>query len=227
MSQCFMSLESFKMREQSRQRNTKIDINGRIMACTMDNIPLPTTFEEYKNSVQMKHKGNVLQYKKNQTPLSKTQIYSKKVQNLWTNHKKSWASQSDKYTFPNTSSLLRVGTTLTANPAACPLVPPTPSPILNIPPYIYTTPPVDTYEIPPTIGPITNINPEPVTQPTIPPPTCAYVDNGTLVCTKVVDPITGEVVLTTYNQQCYPNSDSDVPGIGILCWREGDQTSYN
>jgi hypothetical protein len=227
MSQCFILYEAYKRREQEKQRNTNIDITGRAMACNMEDIIFPTTFEEYKNSIQMKKKGNVLQYKKNQTPLSQTQIYSKKVKNLWTNRKKSWASQSDQYTFPNTSSLLRVGTTLVHSSSSCAIVSNSTSPILEIPSYAYTTPPVDSENIPDTIGPITNENQEPVTQPINPPPSCTYVDNGVLICTKVVDPLTGEVILNTYTQKCYPTSDSDVPGIGVLCWTEGEQTSFN
>lgn len=222
MSSCFYSLDT----PNRPIRNTSIDIIGRATSCTLSDIPFPTTFEEYKNSNLMRHKGNVLQYKKNQNPLSQKQIYSRKIQKLWTNHNKSWASQTDQYTFPNTSSLLRVGSVLKPSATPCNPFVNTSSSVLNIPPYNYDTPPVNTNNIPPIVTPIENENVQPVTQPKQE-SQCVYVDGGTLVCTKVVDPISGNVILTTHTLQCYPTTDSNVPGMGVLCWKEGEPTSYN
>jgi hypothetical protein len=53
-------------------------------------------------------KGNILQYKKNSSNLTKQQRYSQIAKGLWTNRTKSWASQTQTSTNPNTSSLLRV-----------------------------------------------------------------------------------------------------------------------
>jgi hypothetical protein len=54
------------------------------------------------------NKGNVLQYKKNSSHLTKNQRYSQIAKGLWTNRTKTWATQSDIYTNPNTTSLKRV-----------------------------------------------------------------------------------------------------------------------
>lgn len=52
-------------------------------------------------------KGNILQYKKNSSNLTKNQRYTQIAKKMWTN-KKTWATQSDTYSNPNTCSLLRV-----------------------------------------------------------------------------------------------------------------------
>lgn len=54
-------------------------------------------------------KGNVLQYKKNSSQLTKKQKYSQIAKGLWANRTKTWATQSDIYTNPNTTGLKRVG----------------------------------------------------------------------------------------------------------------------
>jgi len=56
-------------------------------------------------------KGNVLQYKKNSSNLTKNQRYSKIATGKWTNRTKNWATQSQTYTNPNTNFLKRTGTT--------------------------------------------------------------------------------------------------------------------
>lgn len=57
---------------------------------------------------QMLLKGNILQYKKNSANLTKNQRYSKIAKGQWTNRTKTWATQSQTYSNPNTSNLLRV-----------------------------------------------------------------------------------------------------------------------
>ena len=57
---------------------------------------------------QMLLKGNILQYKKNSSNLTKNQRYSKIAKGQWTNRTKTWATQSQTYSNPNTSNLLRV-----------------------------------------------------------------------------------------------------------------------
>lgn len=57
---------------------------------------------------QMLIKGNVLQYKKNSSSLTKKQRYSQICKGAWTNRTKNYATQSQTYTNPNTNSLLRV-----------------------------------------------------------------------------------------------------------------------
>jgi len=64
--------------------------------------------QDYQYDKKMLLKGNILQYKKNSSNLTKQQRYSQIAKGLWTNRTKSWASQSETSTNPNTSSLLRV-----------------------------------------------------------------------------------------------------------------------
>jgi hypothetical protein len=61
--------------------------------------------EEERKQIQ---KGNVLQYKKNSSNLTKNQRYSQIAKGLWTNRTRTWATQSDTYTNPNMTSLKRV-----------------------------------------------------------------------------------------------------------------------
>lgn len=57
---------------------------------------------------QMLLKGNILQYKKNSSSLTKKQRYTQIAKGMWINRTKTWATQSDTYTNPNMTSLLRV-----------------------------------------------------------------------------------------------------------------------
>ena len=61
-----------------------------------------------ERDMQMLLIGNILQYKKNSSNLTKNQRYSKIVKGQWTNRTKTWATQSQTYSNPNTSNLLRV-----------------------------------------------------------------------------------------------------------------------
>ena len=61
---------------------------------------------------QMLLKGNILQYKKNSSDLTKKQRYAQIAKGLWTNRTTTWATQSVSYTNPNTTSLQRVNFTI-------------------------------------------------------------------------------------------------------------------
>ena len=61
---------------------------------------------------QMLLKGNILQYKKNSSNLTKKQRYTQIAKGMWTNRTKTWATQSDTYTNPNMTSLLRVNSSV-------------------------------------------------------------------------------------------------------------------
>jgi len=218
---------------------------GRAYRCSFQDIPFPTTLEEFQNSPQMKNKGNILQYKKNQNPLSKSQIYSRKVRGEWTNNKKTYASQTEKLASPNTGSLLRVGGTLisvggdpTSTNTYCIYNPDTfpsnqPSEVVDIPEYAYDTPPIDIVVPPPPIGDITadTFDPPPVDPEE--PENYVAPSGGVLLCNTTVIPtcditIDGQVVVNkTTNIQCYPSDTSDVPGMQLLCWDEGEQTWYD
>jgi hypothetical protein len=137
----------------------------------------------YYYDVQMINKGNVLQYKKNSSSLTKNQRYSQIAKGMWTNRTKTWATQSDTYTNPNMTSLRRVNFTVITLPVG----------VLN------------------PFGCPTNI----------------YQNGGNLVCNQVVNPCTNQVIETTFVPNCYPSSDSDVPGkIQPLCWNSRFQTWY-
>ena len=82
--------------------------------------------ESYLRSAML-NKGNILQYKKNSSNLTKQQRYSQIAKGLWTNRNTTWATQSTRgYTNPNNKSLQRVNSiniTLdgvpTTNPVTC------------------------------------------------------------------------------------------------------------
>jgi hypothetical protein len=61
-------------------------------------------------------KGNILQYKKNSSNLTKKQKYTQICKGMWTNRTKSYATQTQTYTNPNTSSLLQVNYTSVPSP---------------------------------------------------------------------------------------------------------------
>lgn len=79
---------------------------------------------------QMLLKGNILQYKKNSSNLTKKQRYTQIAKGMWTNRTKTWATQSDTYSNPNMTSLLRVNSSVLdpsnntfssrSNPFGCP-----------------------------------------------------------------------------------------------------------
>jgi hypothetical protein len=101
---------------------------------------------------------------------------------MWTNRTKTWASQSQTSTNPNTNSLLRVA-------------------------YVETS-------IPNSLDPFncTNTN---------------IKDGGKLIGNTVVNPCSGDVILRTKTENCYPTTDSNVPGtIQNLCWNDRIQTWY-
>jgi len=53
------------------------------------------------------NKGNILQYKDNSANITKSQKYSQIARGAWT-RKKTWATQTQSYTNPNTNSLQRI-----------------------------------------------------------------------------------------------------------------------
>ena len=146
------------------------------------------------------NKGNVLQYKKNSTQLTKKQRYAQIAKGLWTNRTKSWATQTDTYTNPNVTSLKRVGY------IEYPRNDITPGSPANLSgPYV-------------PVGVLT----DPFNCPDL-----TFKDGGNLVCGVYQNPCTGEVVDKTYAPKYYPTTDSDVPGpIQQLYWDPRLQTWY-
>lgn len=144
------------------------------------------------------YKGNILQYKANSSRLTKNQKYSQISKGLWCNRTKVYATQSQTYTNPNTTSLKRVNAVNIPYPNQIPGFP------NNISgPYQYNvTNPFDCS---------TNF----------------IQDGGNLVCNAYVNPCTGDVIKNVSQQQCFPTYCSDVPGEIIdLCWNPKIQTWF-
>jgi hypothetical protein len=143
-------------------------------------------------------KGNVLQYKKNSSNLTKQQKYSQIAKGYWTSRRKCFASQTQTYTNPNTASFKRINS----------INIPFPNNIVGAPNNIS--------------GPFQYDVPNPFGCPTT-----SLEDGGTLLGTTYVNPCTNEVIRKTFVQNCNPTSDSDVPGpIETLCWDPSVATWY-
>jgi hypothetical protein len=179
-------------------------------------------------------KGNVLQYKKNSSNLTKNQRYSQIARGLWTNRTKSWATQGVSFTDPNTSSLKRVNyQTAEINNTNL-----TPTQSVSCPtfsnPSFYSLPSTSTATNTnqPIIPPV--ITTTPAQSPIIPvvstgPATTSVIipDGGNLVCNISENFCTGEIYQITTTRDCYPSTDSDVPGpFTLLCWNDGLPTYY-
>jgi len=169
--------------------------NSSLVYVPLSNEYMPQADANYKT--QMYVKGNVLQYKKNSSSLTKQQKYSLISKGMWVG-KKSYATQSETYTNPNTTSLLRV------NYSNIPF----PNVIVGYPNNI--SGPFQ-YNVANPFDCSTNL----------------LQDGGNLVCNAVVSPCTGEVTQTFTEQQCFPTTCSNVPGpITDLCWNPKIQTWY-
>lgn len=178
-------------------------------------------------------KGNVLQYKKNSSNLTKQQRYSQIARGLWTNRTKSWATQSVSFTDPNTSSLKRVNyqttqvnnTNLTpTDSVSCPSISGLTFKSLPATSTGSAVSPV----IPPPPETKTSNSPIIPTQTSAPKITSLVIpDGGNLVCNVSENFCTGQIYDTTTTVQCYPSTDSDVPGpVTLLCWNDGWPTYY-
>ena len=145
------------------------------------------------------YKGNVLQYKGNSARLTKSQKYSQLARCAGPNRTKVFATQSETYTNPNTTGLLRVGTQTY----------PYPNQIVGAPNNI--SGPFE-YNIP---------NPNDCSGNSV-------QDGGTLVCGTFANPCTGEIIKQGISSAtiCNPASASDVPGSSILCWNNKVQTWF-
>ena len=144
------------------------------------------------------YKGNILQYKKNSSNLTKNQRYSQISKGKWTNRTKTFATQSQTYSNPNTTGLQRVNFTTF----------PYPNGIVGAPNNVS--------------GPFQSGVPNPNDCSSN-----AVQDGGSLICNKYANPCTGEIIKQTQTINCYPTTCSDVPGkIQDLCWDERIQTYY-
>jgi len=146
------------------------------------------------------YKGNILQHKKNSFPMSKKQKYTQIAKGLGPNRKKVYATQSQTYTNPNTTGLLRVNS----------IEIPFPNEIVGAPnnisgPYQYNVPnPFDC-------------------------PSNSLQDGGNLVCGTYTNPCTGEIIESSVTSaDIYtPSYYSDVPGAPIeLYWNKKVQSWF-
>jgi len=191
--------------------------------------------EDYIYQQAVLQKGNILQYKKNSSNLTKKQRYAQIAKGMWINRTTTWASQSQTVTIPNTNSLKRVnyssfnvttGQSTPTEAVKCPTTPPT---------QVYFTLPerqtgiiLDQPIIPPSI--VDQIPTSPIIPVIVDPPTSTsevIEDGGILICNISQNSCTGQIYKVTTNIDCYPTTDSDVPGPPILlCWNDGYPTNY-
>jgi hypothetical protein len=149
--------------------------------------------------MKMMYKGNILQHKGNSGRLTKSQKYSQLARMAGPNRTKVFATQSQTYTNPNTTQLLRVGFSTFSFPNQIVAAP------NNISgPFSYGIP-----------------NPDGCSGNSI-------QDGGTLVCGTYANPCSGEIYKQgpTTSIVCNPSSASDVPGTSILCWNNNIQTWF-
>ena len=145
------------------------------------------------------YKGNILQYKNNSSRLTKKQKYTQLAKGLGPNRTKVFATQSETYTNPNTTGLLRVNSQKF----------PFPNQLVGEPnnisgPFQYNVP--NPNGCPPDINDCSG--------------NCLE-DGGNLVCGTYVNQCTGQIIKAGDPQvlQCYPTYCSDVPGTPqLLCW---------
>ena len=83
-----------------------------VIAYNNDDPAANSDFARAEYERQMLLKGNILQYKKNSSNLTKKQRYTQIAKGMWTNRTKTWATQSVTYTNPNMTSLLRVNSSV-------------------------------------------------------------------------------------------------------------------
>jgi septal ring factor EnvC (AmiA/AmiB activator) len=206
--------------------------------CAYSNNPL-VLYNGIAYKLDVLKKGNVLQYKKNSSNITKQQRYAQIARGLWTNRTTTWATQTQSYTNPNTNSLKRSNfqnyNTATLAPTSAPITCPAPIiPINFVLPYVNggsdsaganPAPVIPPQQRPPLISPA-----NPVIPPIIPiaePEPVIIPDGGSLICNVSENICTGQIYGITENQFCYPTSDSDVPGpIIYLCYNDGLPTYY-
>jgi Fibronectin type III domain len=191
--------------------------------------------DDYLYQQAVLQKGNVLQYKKNSSNLTKKQRYAQIAKGMWINRSKTYASQTESVTIPNTNSLKRVnassfnvttGQTTTTQGVSCPPLPSPPT--FNSLPNTHTGTNPNQPVIPPPIPNPKDTAPiVPVIVTPIQPEDLIIADGGNLLCNISENPCTGEIYKVTHNIDCYPNTDSDVPGpFTLLCWDDAYPTNY-
>jgi hypothetical protein len=165
-------------------------------------IPLTgQTVSQAQADYEMKqfYKGNILQYKGNSARFTKSQRYSQLARCAGPSRTKVFATQTQTYTNPNTTGLLRQNF----------VTYPFPNQIVGAPnnisgPFAYGIQ-----------------NPNGCSGDSI-------QDGGSLLCGTYADPCSGEIIKTSVTSStiCAPASASNVPGTSILCWNNKVQTWF-
>ena len=190
------------------------------------------------SSSLMLQKGNVLQYKKNSSNITRAQKYAHMAKGTWTNRTNNWAVQSGRgYTNPNTNEMMRAGnvhniaiSSQTGNnlgPTTLPIT----CPANNIPIYNTLPPSYKGEVVPPIIPPPYPQNPSdymPIVPSETPAPPIVIQNGGVLICGTRENVCTGKIINNTRTgNNCQLTTASDVPGpIQELCWIEGTPTWY-
>jgi len=146
------------------------------------------------------YKGNILQYKGNSAMLTRTQKYSQLARGAGPNRRKVFATQTETYSNPNTTGLLRQNF----------VIYPFPNEIVGAPnnksgPFAYGIP-----------------NPDGCSGDSI-------QDGGTLVYGTYVNPCSNQIIKkcdTSTATICNPASASNVPGPSFLCWNRKAQSWF-
>jgi hypothetical protein len=192
-------------------------------------------------------KGNILQYKENSANLTQNQIYAQIARGLWTNRTKTWASQSESVTDPNSGILQRVNYETVTLPrydtdgtevfkevaysadsvAYCDPIKATNQNLsFSSLPMRSTLKRMESV-LPLNAGVSSSISMPPyVSKPKN--KTVKVVQNGgRLIGNVVQNPCNGEILARTFTEECSSSSSSDVPGRSTtLCWNSGLQTYY-
>jgi hypothetical protein len=188
----------------SRVQSTCTYINGSnnsdyspvYIPLTNQTVPLAQAIYEDK----LIYKGNILQYKGNSSRLTKKQKYTQLAKCFGPNRTKVFATQSQTYTNPNTTGLIRI------NYQTYPF----PNQLVGKPNNIS--------------GPFQYDVPNPFYCPST-----SLQDGGSLVCGTYANPCTGNIIKTGADTAtiCNPSYCSDVPGNPIaLCWNRKVQTWF-
>jgi hypothetical protein len=161
----------------------------------------PVSYAEGVYQLQLLNKGNILQYKCNSAQLTKKQRYSQLARGAGPNRRKVFATQSDTYSNPNTTGLVRVGGVEI----------PYPNEIVGSPnnisgPYQYD------------VANPNNCNTN-----------GSLLDGGTLLCGSYQNPCSNQIIKEPNQNAVLFNfgTASDVPGRPVvLAWKPGTQTWY-
>jgi len=189
--------------------------------CVYDTNTNTNFFLQKKLLADMQYKGNILQYKKNSSNYTKNQIYSLIGQGKWLLRNKTYATQSETYTNPNTNYLRRInGQFIDLNTGQ------------NVPQPNCKNPQPIIFPVLPNVIPVVSPPPLPPPKPSQPqtfPITTNIViistdiieDNGVLICSQQENPCTGEIKTTFQGDHCYSTTFSDVPRgkINTLCYQ--------